>query len=491
MNSIKNIFRLAMVAFAAIAMSACQPVSEPNGGGNGGDENSDFALVVDVENITATSAKIKVLHNGKTANSWYGLLTTDTATREDELISQTVAELTAGDLGSLLIFSKNYTKILSPLSPETTYSYIAFGLTEEGVVYGSHSSVEFTTLAAGSEGGDGNSEDEVYEGMLPNPAWSIAYTGAGTVNQQQYDHTVTVNSTDNNPYTIAVVYASEYDPSKLRDLGQGIVDSMIEYLNSYNSAYGTKYVLNDMLYRGSAVEAFDNLDPGYYIALAIGITAKGEVSGLYAVSQTFHIEEQKPTTLYSSWLGDWEFKGDNNVTNQVIIGRKVANKSVNLFGLQALPFAVEGLYSTERNDIIFAAQVVEQNCEFSDGSVGDVHLIGLSNDGSIYGLENGNYGIAIAGVLENGKRAVVRYGVNEPGYPKFVAMILTAYIADNYYSIGEDVVAFNGIAELAPLAQSAGAKRSQILFGKGKLLGQPKTLKLGRRLESKRISATR
>ena len=86
---------------------------------------------------------------------------------------------------------------------------------------------------------------------------------------------------------------------------------------------------------------------------------------------------------------------------------------------------------------------------------------------------------------------VVRYGVNEPGYPKFVAMILTAYIADNYYSIGEDAVAFNGIAELAPLAQSAGAKSSQISFGKGKLLGQPKTLKLGRRLESKRISATR
>ena len=51
-----------------------------------------------MDNITATSAKIKVTHNGKMADSWYGLLTTDTTTREDELIEQTVAELIAGDV---------------------------------------------------------------------------------------------------------------------------------------------------------------------------------------------------------------------------------------------------------------------------------------------------------------------------------------------------------------------------------------------------------
>jgi hypothetical protein len=100
-----------------------------------------------VDNITATSAKIKVTHNGKMADSWYGLLTTDTTTREDELIEQTVAELTTGDLSSQLIFNKNYTKILSPLSPSTTYKYIAFGLTEDGVVYGDRAVVEFATLA--------------------------------------------------------------------------------------------------------------------------------------------------------------------------------------------------------------------------------------------------------------------------------------------------------------------------------------------------------
>ena len=482
MNFIKNIFRMAMVAFAAVAMSACEGAEKPSEESN--ESNSDFALEVDVDNITATSAKIKVTHNGKVADSWYGLLTTDTTVREDELIEQVVAELATGDLGSQLIFNKNYTKIFSPLSPETTYKYIAFGLTEEGKVYGSHSSVEFTTLASsdGSENDD-NKEDEVYESMLPNPAWSIAYTGAGVVGETQCKHTVTVNSTDNNPYTIAVVYASEYDPSKLYDLGGMLAESMIEYLKSYNATYGTSFVLNDLLFRGNGIDAFEDLDPGYYIAIAMGITSKGEVSGLYAVSPTFHIGEETPTTLYSSWLGDWVFKGDNNISNQVVIGRKVANKSINLMGLQGHPLPVVGEYSTERNDIIFYAQMVQQNCEFSNGSVGDVLLLGLNNEGKFYSLESGNYGIAIAGVLENGKRAIVRYGLNEPGYPKFVAMMMVALVGGEYYSMGEDIPAFNGIAELAPLTEVASISSSTIRFSKGAIKVESAPLRLGKKVE--------
>lgn len=471
----KNIFRMAMVAFAAIALAACNSDDEPQSGGT----VSDLVLVVDVENITATSAKVKVSHNGKTADSWYGLLTTDTTTREDALIEECVAQLAAGDIGSQLIFNKNYTKILSPLSPETTYKYIAFGLTEDGEVYGERGSVEFTTLASGSNGNDEPQEDEVYDNMLPNPAWSIAYTGAKTINDVEFKHTVTVNSTDNAPYTIAVVYASEYDSSKLRELGDALAGSMMEYLDAYNTTYGTAYTLNDMLFRGNGVEAFDDLDPGYYIAIAMGITSKGEVSGLYAVSATFHIEEEAPTALYSSWLGDWTLIGDNGISNNVIIGRKVANRSINMYGLQNLPFSVVGEYSVERNDIIFSAQVVEQGYQFSDGSVADIHLLGVDEDGKYYGLDNGNYGIAIAGVLENNKRAIVRYGLNTPDYPKFVAMMVVAYMGGKYYSLGKDFAAFNGIAELAPAATTASVKSMRLRYSKGKLIPMKQTLCLG------------
>ena len=470
----RNIFRMAMVAFAAMAFAACNSDDEQQGG-----VENIMVLEADVENVTATSAKIKVSHNGKTADSWYGLLTTDISAREDQLIEECVAQLATGDIGSQLIFSKNYTKILSPLSPETAYKYIAFGLTEDGEIYGERASVEFTTLAGDNSGNDEPQEDEVYDNMLPNPAWSIAYTGAKRVNDVDFKHTVTVNSTDNAPYTIAVVYASEYDSSKLRELGEALAGSMMEYLDAYNATYGTSYTMNDMLFRGNGVEAFDDLDPGYYIAIAMGITSKGEVSGLYAVSEAFHIEEEAPTALYSSWLGDWILIGDNGVSNDVVIGRKVANKSINMFGLQNLPFDIEGEYSVERNDIIFYAQIIEQGYEFSDGSVADIHLLGLDEDGKYYGLDNGNYGIAIAGVLENSRRAIVRYGLNQPEYPKFVAMMVVAYMGGKYYSLGEDIVAFNGIAELAPASSTASATPRLLHFSKGRLTPAKAPLSLG------------
>jgi len=237
-----------------------------------------------------------------------------------------------------------------------------------------------------------------------------------------------------------------------------------------------------MLYRGNGQNAFDDLYPGYYIAIAMGITSKGEVSGLYAVSETFHIEEETPTTLYSAWLGDWIIKGDNNISNEVVIARNVANRSINLIGLQGLPFSVVGEYSTERNDIIFAAQVVAQNYTFSDGSVGDVHLVGVNDEGKYYGLDNGNYGIAIAGVLENGKYAIVRYGLREPDYPKFVAMMLTAYIGGTYYDLGDNIPSFNGIAELAP-AESESTTPMLLSFSKQGLVEKHAPLSIGEKIE--------
>ncbi|MBO4935999.1 MAG: hypothetical protein J6C94_04425 [Alistipes sp.] len=144
---------------------------------------------------------------------------------------------------------------------------------------------------------------------------------------------------------------------------------------------------------------------------------------------------ETPTALYSEWLGSWVLVGDNNVSNSITIGTGVVNETVELSGLMRLPFSIEGEYSTERNDIIFYAQVVEEEYSFSGGQVGSIHLLGLDKEGRFYGLENGEYGIAIAGVLDGGERTMVRFGVNVPDYPKFAAMMLVAKIGDKYYDL--------------------------------------------------------
>ena len=177
-----------------------------------------------------------------------------------------------------------------------------------------------------------------------------------------------------------------------------------------------------------------------------------------------------PTALYSEWLGDWVLAGDNKVSNSIVISSGVVNETIELTGLMGLSFSIVGEYSAERNDIIFSAQVVEKEYVFSDDRVGEIHLLGTDRDGLFYGLNNGNYEIAIAGILENGHRAISRYGVNLPGYPKFKDMFLVAFIDNEYYSLGENIPTFTGIAELAP----AGASTSSVA---------PKQLSLGRKVK--------
>jgi hypothetical protein len=171
---------------------------------------------------------------------------------------------------------------------------------------------------------------------------------------------------------------------------------------------------------------------------------------------------ETPSALYSEWLGSWVLTGDNNVSNSIVISQNIIDKSINLTGLMNLPFAIEGEYSTERNDIIFYAQIVEKEYSFSGGQVGSIHLLGLDKNGEYYGLENGEYGIAIAGVLEDGARAIVRFGVKVPDYPKFAAMMLVAKIGDKYYDLDNaaegstNIPAFNIMAMIEPSSSLSG-----------------------------------
>ena len=330
------------------------------------------------------------------------------------------------------------------------------------------------------EKGGGNSGDDNGT-MKSNPAWSVSYAGAAEINGVSHKHTVAVISSDENTYTVVVVRAAEFEASKLEALGEVLIEDMYAYINYFNAVNGTSYVLADLLDKGSTMTALEDLFPGNYIAVAIGITAEGELSGLYAASKAFEVKEEEPTALYSEWLGNWTIKGDNAKSNNVVISHKIANRELYMSGLMGLNLNIVGEYSTERNDIIFSSQIVAENYDFGGGKVGEIHLLGVDRDGVFYGLDrNGSYGIAIAGIIDY-TRGIVRYGVNTPNYPKFVAMMLTAYIDGEYYSLKGDIPAFNGFAELAPASTSTRATTMRYTFHKECRT----TLRLGEKIESR------
>ena len=347
--------------------------------------------------------------------------------------------------------------------------------------------VAFAAIAVTAcENGGGNSGDDNGT-MKSNPAWSVSYAGAAEVGGVSYKHTAAVISSDENTYTVVVVRAEEFQASKLEALGEALIQDMLAYLEYYNAVNGTSFVFADLLDKGSAMFGLEDLLPGKYIIVAMGITPEGELSGLYAASKAFEVKEEEPTALYSEWLGDWTIKGDNAVSNNVVISHKTANREIYLSGLMGLNFNIVGEYSAERNDIIFSSQIVAENYDFSGGKVGEVHLLGVDRDGVFYGLDkNGSYAIAIAGIIDY-TRGIVRYGVNQSGYPKFVAMMFAAYIDGKYYSLKGDIPAFNGFAELAPASSTASVAPMRCTFHNRVCT----TLRLGERIESNAVISNR
>lgn len=439
MKFLKNLAKMAMVALAAIAIGACD--EGDNGGGN--EVNyPDLKLKIEVEDIDYTTVKLKVSHDLENELGWYGFLSKDITTSAQSLIQE---ELAKGDYAQKIHHSKQYVTVLEGLEPNTDYRYIAFGLTDQGVVYGHIADVDFKTL--------GSDIPDDMNGMYENSAWQVMYIGQDEVDGVSFEHVIKVLSTDNNPYAITIVYDEYYDPTQLREMGELMYDDMLNYLHDYNLANGTSYGFIDMLYIGSASCPFDMM-PGRYRAVAMGYTHEGEVSGLYAVSDPFEVKEAAATPNYSAWLGEWLIDGQNKATEVVTVTKAIANKSFYMSGWEGFDdLQIEVEYNAELDAMFFYSQLVAKDYDLGENGIVDIYLF-AGNDEGYYDNTDGDYYIAIGGILDDGVRAWVRYGVNVPGYPKFTQMFFMALRDGKFYSLTPEEEIPSFIAGMYPTEQN-------------------------------------
>lgn len=459
----KGVFTKAMVAIAAIVLVlSCNKESEQKV------NLPEIEFSIEISDISATTAKIKVTHNQEASTTWYGFVTEDVTTEEQTLIDLTLAEHYDD---ANLHRSKQYVTIAEGLTPSTTYRYIAFGLSDEGVVYGNIESVLFATSSDG--GGDDNQE---VNGMRANDAWSVLYIGEEEINGQLYEHCVKVQSSDTNPYAITVVYAEYYDVEQMRDLAEAMHDDMLAYLEEFNKYNGTTYTFADMLYTGTAYDAFD-LEPGTYRAIAVGYTAEGEISGLYAVSEPFEVKEPIASSAYNAWLGEWSIEGQNGAVCPITLYKGTANKSYYMSGWEGFDedLAIEVEYNAELDSIFFFSQLVAEDYYLGEEyGTADIYFFAGDEDGYYYDNAEGDYYIAIGGILDDGVRAWVRYGVNVPDYPKFTQMFYMAQMDGKMYTFTAESDIPSFIAGMYPVTKTRAASVAEYGF---------KTLKRGYRLQ--------
>lgn len=404
----KKFFKFAAIAAITAAFVSCtekpgpEPTPEP-GPGTTPEYTEDLTFTLEVAEVEADKAKIKVEHNGTTKDTWYGFATTESDV--DKAIADVLEE------GNVSLKKNTKTNVtVRSLEPETEYTFIAVGIKADGTTYGEPATVKFTTAKA---------EEPTPPAPTPgeytiNPNWTITYIGDYEQDGKVYNHVITVETTDTNPYFVTAWPVEAFDQVGIATVVEEEIKAWEELLAQYPGATWA----NDILYAESIL-ATVGIDPAYgtkWYAIAIGCDTNGNATGLYALSEIIDLEnlgggneggeEEEPTAEYSAWLGNWTFTGANGVAWPITFSKGEANKSFIMTGWEEqtdLPVEVEW----DGESGIWAAMIQNLGTyEFEGGQSGDIWFTAFQGK-NFYPVE----GIPafLGGYDENGGRLAIAY----------------------------------------------------------------------------------
>lgn len=429
----KKFFMLTAIAAVTFGLLGCEKDPQNDGTKPGGDpskpsteytENLTFTL--EVAEVEADQAKIKVEHNGTTKDTWYGFATTETD------IEKAIEDiLTEGNV--TLKKTTKTTMTVRNLEPETEYTFVAVGITADGKTFSEPATVKFTTAA-----------EEIPVPPTPtpgeytiNPNWTVTYIGEYEQGGKVYDNVVAVETTDSNPFFVTAWPVDYFEELGIATIVEEEIKAWEDMLANYPGATWAEIVYAESILSQVSIDA--EYGTKWY-AMAIGCDTNGKATGLYALSEVIDLEnlgggeEEEPTAEYSAWLGNWTFTGANGVAWPITFSKGKANKTFIMTGWEGqtdLPVMVE--WDGEAG--IWAAMIQNLGTyDFDGGQSGDIWFVAFQGN-NFFPVE----GIPafLGGYDENGGRLAIAYEPeDENGNPiTFDKAGFVASIGGSWYTI--------------------------------------------------------
>ena len=128
---------------------------------------------VDVSEIKAYSAMVTVTHNASNRDSYYGFTVKGAVDNIQSEIEDYLSTVQTSQLAEAKHYQRKSVFSITGLSPQETYTFIVFGMNDDGLIYGEPSSTVFCTAKS-------NLFAQV------NPNWEIEYMGNVVYNNNDY-----------------------------------------------------------------------------------------------------------------------------------------------------------------------------------------------------------------------------------------------------------------------------------------------------------------
>lgn len=294
----KGILRFAALFAAAAALFCCTTPDNGEGGKTPTDPtlNQDLEFTLEVSETDASSAKIRVEHNGERSDTWYYFVTTE-SNIDKAILDEVEKVMEDGDITLQKSTGKNVT--VKDLEAKTTYTFVVFGLSSEGEVYGTPADIEFTTKADITD-------------LTESDEWTIAYDGR----DEAGDEVFTVQCDENSIYLFDIIDAyyvcdDEGNPVYLKEYILGMAEMLQYYLD--NGATAENLFEAGLLQKGPVALSTARMASGYYFGFAIGYDADAAPTGTYSV-ELFEIKPEESSAEYLQWIGTYTATGANGIS---------------------------------------------------------------------------------------------------------------------------------------------------------------------------------
>ena len=244
-------------------------------GCNSNEEVESIFFHASVSDIKAYSATVTVTHNATNRDSYYGFAVEGSASDIKAEISKYLSSTNKKELAESVRHQRKSVFQIKGLSPETIFTYIVFGMNDNGDLYGEPSSVVFKTA-----------QSDII--ATENPNWKIKYMGHTVYNNNDYSLITVSLLGDVEERFFLATYSADFTNSFKHT--ENLIDYAIREFIKKNETE-EEYWLETSEVRTGGTRFYRYLQEGDYVSYAIGINADGSATGHYVKTDKYHVDK--------------------------------------------------------------------------------------------------------------------------------------------------------------------------------------------------------